>query len=103
MIKLSSRTLKLIKIFYEFEEEQEEVISVLENQCADNLPFCENGTPLSMERIRFSVLRLDKEHGEFNQWVKLANIDWRDLFIAAGFGDTDAHLDWANKLIEQRT
>jgi hypothetical protein len=49
-----------------------------------------------MERIRFSVLKLS--NGDMKKLVdaiELAKVDWRDLFMAAGFGeDPQAHKKW---------
>lgn len=99
MIKLSDKTIQLIKILYTSENHQQRVTTVLENECADDIPFCENETPEGMERIRFAVLRLDKEEGEFDVGMKLAKIDWRDLFMAAGFGEPKTHLEWAKSIL----
>ena len=49
-----------------------------------------------MERIRFSVLKLiEGKIDKLISAIELAQIDWRDLLMAAGFGyDTDAHNKW---------
>ncbi len=95
MIELSERTVELIcKIFSE--EKREEVEGLLRLECAENIPFCENHNQFQMERIRFSVLKLSE--GKMDKLVKaieLAQVDWRDLFMAAGFGhDPEAHEKW---------
>ena len=73
------------------------VEALLQTECADNLPFCEHHDPQQMERIRFSVLKLSQ--GDVDKLltaIELAQVDWRDLFMAAGFGhDPDAHRDWS--------
>lgn len=55
-----------------------------------------------MERIRFSVLRLlsEKEMSE-DDVFRLAYIDWRDLFLAAGHGLTEDHKNWAKLVLNQ--
>jgi hypothetical protein len=49
-----------------------------------------------MERIRFAVLKLATEsEAGLDAAVNLANTDWRDLLMSAGFGkDLDAHEKW---------
>ena len=96
MLELSERTNKLLASVFPDELSRKRVQMVLENQCGDNVPFCQDAGPESMERIRFSVLKLSE--GDFmklTEAVELANIDWRDLFMVAGFGeDTQAHRTW---------
>ena len=78
------------------QDNREEVEELLKIECAENLPFCENHDMYQMERIRFSVLKLSE--GDIDKLIKaieLAQIDWRDLFMAAGFGhDPEAHKKW---------
>jgi hypothetical protein len=72
------------------------VVDVLVHQCGNNLPFGEAGTPTSLERIRFAVLKLSE--GDITKLLSAvhhAQIDWRDVLVWAGFGnDTRAHLGW---------
>jgi hypothetical protein len=51
---------------------------------------------VSLERIRFAALKLSAGNLEaLRSAVGLANRDWRDLLMAAGFGrDVDAHRSW---------
>ena len=95
MIKLSDRTIDKINSLFS-DDDRKEVEELLKIECAENIPFCEKHDKYEMERIRFSVLKLSE--GEISKLVdaiELAQIDWRDLFMAAGFGyDTDAHNKW---------
>lgn len=100
MITLSQKTVKLLEVLYPSEGERESIARALETRCSENIPFCDRSTPEQMERIRFAVLKLTLEKGRFEHWVKEAAFDWRDLFIAAGFGeDITAHESWADSLI----
>jgi len=49
-----------------------------------------------MERIRFAVLKLSEGNIEkLVQGIELAQTDWRDLLMMAGFGeDVEAHDKW---------
>ena len=71
-------------------------IDLLITQCGNNLPFCERSTAKSLERIRFAVLKLS--HGDLHELsnaVESAQIDWRDVLVAAGFStDVRAHEKW---------
>ncbi len=78
-------------------ERKAEVIRILENEVADNLPFLEAATPLSLERFRFAVLKVAGNNPDkLAQALTLAKEDWRDLLIAAEFADSvEAHETWA--------
>jgi hypothetical protein len=69
---------------------------LLSEDCGNNLPSCGKLDAIGMERIRFAALkvsggRLDR----LADAVRLAQIDWRDLLMNAGFGfDVRAHESW---------
>ena len=69
---------------------------LLITRCATNLPFCEKSDARSLERIRFAVLKLSNgDLGELRRAVEIAQIDWRDVLVAAGFAnDAQAHESW---------
>jgi hypothetical protein len=77
-------------------DRREQVRALLQEECGNNLPFCQNFDESEMDRIRFSVLKLSD--GDLNQLQKaigLANTDWRDLLVAAGFAnDIKLHYSW---------
>jgi hypothetical protein len=102
MIKLSLRTKKLLETLFPDVETRELVGSILVNECADNIPLIKNSSPEGMERIRFSVLKISAgDLQKFDEAVKLASLDWRDLFMAAGFGhEVDAHNKWYEETVE---
>lgn len=52
-----------------------------------------------MERIRFSILKLTKQSPlNLAAGILMAQTDWRDLFMAAGFGeDVAQHMTWYNE------
>ena len=70
--------------------------AMLVSKCGSNLPFCDQLDMFELERVRFAALKrsggdLDLLH----QAVSLAQTDWRDLLMAAGFGeDVTAHQRW---------
>jgi len=66
-------------------ESKEEVVRLLTEQCADNLPNCMNLDEYRLEDLRFEVLKLSGGDIEkLRAAVQLANEDWRDLQAAAG-------------------
>lgn len=95
MIDLSDTTIERIDALFPADE-RAEVEEFLKTECGDNLPFCRNSDKHQMERIRFAVLKLSK--GEMKKLVEaidLAQKDWRDVLMAAGFGeDPEAHKKW---------
>lgn len=69
---------------------------VLVRECGANLPFLERLDMYQLERVRFAALklsggRLDKLRRAAGQ----ARQDWRDLLMAAGFGEDEReHERW---------
>ncbi|MDD9936820.1 MAG: hypothetical protein OXT09_24625 [Myxococcales bacterium] len=57
---------------------------------------------LLQDRIDFSIVRLIVEHPETDgteQALELAATDWRDLLMAAGHEQPDAHARWAAEVV----
>lgn len=77
-------------------EQQSHVIHRLEEQCGNNLPMRANATPESAERIRHAVLKLSEGNlDKFENSLAIANRDWRDALVWAGFGNNlEAHKQW---------
>ena len=98
MIELSERTIEIVDTLFATED-RTEAGEILKSECADNIPFCENHDRWKMERIRFSVLKLSEGRiDKLIQAIGLAELDWRDLFMSAGFGhDPEAHKKWKPK------
>ncbi len=96
MIPLSNNTQKLVMRIVP-NEFQEKVIKLLENECADNLPFLEDSTPESIERFRFAVLKIGKRNlSKIETAIDLAKQDWRDLLVAAKFANSvETHKLWS--------
>lgn len=95
MIELSEKTIQIIESLFS-EKHRKEVEELLKIECGNNIPFCENKNKYQMERIRFAVLKLSEGNIEkLVKGIELAQIDWRDLLTAAGFGeDIEAHNTW---------
>ena len=77
---------------------------MLRNECADNLPFCEDIDETGLKRLRFAVLRLSEgDPAKLRSAVDLAQSDWRDLLMAAGFGSSlTAHEEWAQRKLSKK-
>ena len=75
---------------------REKAVSLLVEECGANLPFLETATPKALERIRFAALKLSGgDLAKLREAVQLAQQDWRDVLVAAGFGeDIQAHEAW---------
>ena len=61
-----------------------------------NIPFCADSSPEEMERIRFAIIKMTKQSPlNLAVGIYLAQTDWRDLLMSAGFGDDVAqHMTW---------
>jgi hypothetical protein len=95
MASLSEATWEKIRAIFP-STEHDEVAELLQSQCGNNLPFLGKETTEGLERFRFAALKLSGgSMDKLRAAVKLANRDWRDLLVAAGFADSvDAHKDW---------
>ena len=94
-VSLSSETrLRLNAVFAPADLNDAEILLV--EECGRNLPFYENATPESLERIRFAAMKI--ANGSIDRLcdaIQLAQIDWRDLLVSAGFAnDVNARLKW---------
>jgi len=97
-VPLSARAASLVERLFAAEL-RELVIDELETQCGSALPLWQPVSPEGLERIRFAVLKLSRGSiEEFSRALEIARIDWRDVLVAAGFGDdVTAHLHWADE------
>lgn len=82
-------------------DERETITKILIEKCnADKIyAFTEAG----VERIQLAVLKLSGgDTDKFLAVVELAQLNWRDVLVAAGFGyDLEAHLEWIDKIDKQ--
>ncbi len=71
--------------------------ALLIEHCGNNLPFLDTLDAVALERYRFAALKMSQGNIEkLRQAVALAQTDWRDLLVAAGFAnDTRAHESWS--------
>jgi len=93
-VELSEGTLRRLEILFE-EPQRAQAAQLLVDECGNNLPLCEHTTPASLERIRFAALKLSRgDLPGLEEAIALAKLDWRDLLMAADFGDTSAHAAW---------
>jgi dihydrodipicolinate synthase/N-acetylneuraminate lyase len=79
------------------EDERDLVLSALVDTCGNNLPLLADSTPTDLERVRFAVLKLSGgDLRKLSSAIALAQADWRDLLVCAGFADEmNAHIVWA--------
>jgi hypothetical protein len=94
-VPLSEPTRVRLEVLFRVED-REVAKAMLVTECGSNLPFCERATAPQLERLRFAALKLSGGNLErLREAVELAKIDWRDLLMAAGFGNNvRAHERW---------
>lgn len=92
---MSAETLRRIELLFAAGD-REEAEAIIAYECGTNLPFLEDATARQLERYQFAALKLsDGDLGKLREAVELAKVDWRDLLMAAGFGqDATAHDRW---------
>jgi hypothetical protein len=68
-----------------------EAIRFLEYDCANNLPSYRRASAKELERVWFAALKISEGNIErLKDAITLAQTDWRDLLVTAGFAD-DIH------------
>ncbi len=77
-------------------EDRPEAAALLVTECGSLLPGLEKLNMFQLERFRFAALKLSEgKLDKLWQAVDLAQQDWRDLLMAAGFGeDVTEHERW---------
>lgn len=102
MIECSATTQRLLDQLVS-PANRDRIAQRIRNEISENIPDHHHGTPASMERIRFSLIRLIHE-GQMKEddIFRLARIDWRDLLMAADHGKSDAHEKWARAILNCR-
>ena len=77
-------------------EQRAAAAQLLLTRCGSNLPLMGETSAADIERVRFAVLKLTGGSIEaLPRHVDIANIDWRDSLVAAGFGHgVLAHRAW---------
>jgi hypothetical protein len=99
-IPLSDRTENVLKAIIK-ESLRARVRKTLVTEVGKGIPFCEKETSAGMDRIRFAVIKLTAEDVKnFDNAVKEAKTDWRDLLMEAGFGySIEEHNRWYDKIL----
>ncbi len=98
-IPLSKRVNRLLAILVD-ESNRSRLGDRLQEEAANNIPFHDKSKTNDMDRIRFSILKLVSENPSTeDNAFELAKVDWRDLFMAAGFGyDAEEHERWYQRV-----
>lgn len=97
MFQLTDRVENMVKRLFP-EVDRLAVRAILMEQVSETLPLV--GNPREIERIQLAVLKVSRgEAGLFLEAAALARQDWRDVLMAAGFGnDVEAHLKWVEEI-----
>lgn len=98
--KLSPLTQQLVECLFDPGDQAEAAQRLIET-CGQNLPFCQDQDEYQLERIRLAVLRLSFGYlADLQRAIGVAQQDWRDVLVAAGFGETlTAPQAWAQSLL----
>jgi len=93
--RLSPETIRRLDILFR-PEDREQAKALLYERCGNNLPLLEKNDMYQLERFRFAALKYsDGDLSMLEAAVKLAQEDWRDLVVTAGFADgVEGHQQW---------
>lgn len=100
-IQLSDKTKRAMLILLN-DNDRSRIGDRLVEEASEKIPMWHEYTPEGLERIRFAIIKLiaqntKNENIAFNH----AKMDWRDLFMAAGFGfSATEHERWYEALTE---
>jgi len=94
-VRLSPETQLRVDLLFLLSE-REEASRLLIEECGNKLPFLEKLDEYQLERFRFAALKLSGGSMErLRKSIAQAKTDWRDLLVAAGFGnDVNIHESW---------
>ena len=105
MSTISKNTIKCIETLYS-KEKYPEIVKCLEEYCEFLKSYEMKG---NLDRFCFAVLKMSiiRGKGHINKLYKaieLGKTDYRDLLVAAGFGnDVNIHKKWFSKIIQGET
>jgi len=76
--------------------QRDDVARLLRVECGNNLPLLEKFDAVQLERVQFAAPKLSEGSiQKLHDAVRLAQEDWRDLLVSAGFAnDVNAHNHW---------
>lgn len=102
MVELSQSVASAIQLTFR-EADWNIVSDLLEREHADNLPMMRGiHDPARYDRGRMALLKLSAGNlDSLHKAVVLGKRDWRDLLMAADFGQLNAHLDWYRSILKQ--
>jgi hypothetical protein len=101
-IPLSNRTKRAAELLL-IEPDRSRIEQRLVAETSEDIPMWREFTPEGLERIRFSVLKLIAQ-GAKNENIAFnhAKMDWRDLFMSAGFAESATeHERWYEKITKE--
>jgi cobalamin biosynthesis Co2+ chelatase CbiK len=103
MQALSSTTRRIIERLFA-RLDYDAARAVLEAECGARLPFADTLGDAGVERVRLAVLKLsDGDLAKLRDMAGHAQVDWRDVLVWAGFGESlAAHGEWAREILETR-
>ena len=97
---LNERTWRIIQKMFPAKQ-HEEVGQFLVSECGTNLPWFDKSDEISLERVRFAVLKVSKGNLDILLWeIQGAQKDWRNTLMGAGFAhDVTEHILWADQYL----
>ena len=95
MVPLSPGTRARLEALFT-KEKWEPAAKLLVERCGDGLPLTRGAGDDFWDRVRFAVLKLSEgDLKQLERAVEMANADWRDTLMAAGFGHSATiHRGW---------
>jgi hypothetical protein len=92
--KLSPETKRRVELLFR-PEDQLPVTGLLDLECGYSIPGFKRASEHDVERIRFAALKMsDGDLTKLRRAVELAQLDFRDLLVNAGFGNLTDHEKW---------
>ncbi|NLO09880.1 MAG: hypothetical protein GX129_08465 [Clostridiales bacterium] len=100
MNNITKKSLELVNKLFS-NEDKEQAIILLTNECGNNLPYCEEYIPEELDRIRFAAIKISQGNiGQLESAIIMAKSDWRDLLMSADFAkDVNLHNIWADETV----
>jgi cobalamin biosynthesis Co2+ chelatase CbiK len=104
MQALTDKTRRIVERLFP-RDQHDAVRELLVDACGATLPFAGTLRDAGIERVRLAVLKLSEgDLAKLYQMAGYASVDWRDVLVWAGFGESlAAHSEWARDILDTRS
>src|SRR6266446_3685015 len=92
--KLSPETKRRVELLFR-PDDQLQATGLLDLECGHSIPGFKRAPEQDVERVRFAALKVSNgDLGKLREAIELAQLDFRDLLVHAGFTNFTDYRKW---------